>query len=200
MTKTHSFIANPPYLNAEHYYGKDSFSHEDHHRLSELLHGIKVTHYENELYNELCKGWQRYEYQSFKGSHKSEGEENQKLWKSYTPILNQLKHGGCSMRWNNLNDFIFWAVSFELTKGCVLCVMDEIAMVVSMGMFRMPLTVFHPKIEGYTAHNYYCINNFKTCHCSLSFLSKLRAIKSGIMVEIIPKAKVQNLIFEGFAN
>lgn len=69
-----------------------------------------------------------------------------------------------------------------------------------MGFLFKLLAGFHPKIEGYTAYNYYCINNFKTCHCSLSFLSKLRAIKSGIMVEIIPKDTVQNLIFEGFAN
>ncbi|GIL20821.1 MAG: hypothetical protein DWB56_13955 [Candidatus Jettenia sp.] len=35
-----------------------------------------VTHYQNGLYDELYKGWQRYEYESFKGSHKSDaGEE-----------------------------------------------------------------------------------------------------------------------------
>src|SRR3989304_3689698 len=44
-----------------------------------LLHGVKgygmVSHYQNSLYDDLYKGWHRYEYQSFKGSHKSEGEE-----------------------------------------------------------------------------------------------------------------------------
>ena len=68
----------------------------------------------------------------------------------------------------------------------MLGAVDGVSVVALMGMFRMFLAVFHPKIEGYAAYNYYCINNFKTCHCSPSFLSKLRAIKSGIMVEIIP--------------
>lgn len=35
------FYCNPPYLNAERYYGKDSFSQDDHCKLAELLHGIK---------------------------------------------------------------------------------------------------------------------------------------------------------------
>ena len=69
------FYCDPPYWDSEHYYG-DSFSHEDHHRLSELLHGIKgqamVSHYDNELYSTLYKGWNKYTYQSFKGSHKAE--------------------------------------------------------------------------------------------------------------------------------
>lgn len=30
-----------------------------------------VTHYQNDLYDELYRDWQRYEYSSFKGSHKS---------------------------------------------------------------------------------------------------------------------------------
>lgn len=55
------------------YYG-NSFSHEDHHRLAELLHGIKgqamVLHYDDELYSTLYKGWNKYTYQSFKGSRK----------------------------------------------------------------------------------------------------------------------------------
>ena len=46
-----------------------------------------------------------------------------------------------------------------------------------MGFLFKLLAVFHPKIEGYAAYNYYCINNFKTCHCSPSFLSKLRAMQ-----------------------
>ncbi|KAA0241148.1 MAG: DNA adenine methylase [Candidatus Brocadia sp. AMX2] len=73
------FFCDSPYLNSEHYYGKDSFSQDDHYNLAELLNKVKgkamVSHYQNSLYDELYKGWNRYEYQSFKGSHKSEGEE-----------------------------------------------------------------------------------------------------------------------------
>lgn len=75
------FYCDPPYLNAEHYYG-NSFSQEDHYKLAKVLHGIKgkamVSHYANELYDKLYIGWHRYEYQSFKGSHKSTGEEKPK--------------------------------------------------------------------------------------------------------------------------
>ncbi len=70
------FYCDPPYLNTEDYYGKDNFALEDHYKLAELLHDIKghamVSHYSNELYDSLYKGWHRYEYQSFKGSHKAE--------------------------------------------------------------------------------------------------------------------------------
>lgn len=70
------FYCDPPYLNAEHYYGKDSFSQDDHYMLSELLHGIRgkvmVSHYQNSAYDELYKGWYRHEYQSFKGASKAE--------------------------------------------------------------------------------------------------------------------------------
>ncbi len=86
------FYCDPPYCDSEHYYG-DSFSLDDHHRLSELLHDIKgqamVSHYSNSLYNDLYKDWQRYEYQSFKGSYKSEGEEkpktNEVLYTNFRP-------------------------------------------------------------------------------------------------------------------
>lgn len=86
------FYCDPPYLDAEHYYGKDSFDQKDHCKLAEILRNIKgkamVSHYRNSLYNELYKGWNRYEYQSFKGSHKSEGEEKPKtiecLWMNFT--------------------------------------------------------------------------------------------------------------------
>ncbi|KKO19813.1 MAG: DNA adenine methylase [Candidatus Brocadia sp.] len=87
--------ADPPYWNAEHYYGKDSFSQEDHYRLAELLHGVKgkimVSHYANELYDNLYAGWNRYEYQSFKGSHKSTGESKPKtvevLYCNFEPVV-----------------------------------------------------------------------------------------------------------------
>ncbi|OQY99258.1 MAG: hypothetical protein B6D35_09690 [Candidatus Brocadia sp. UTAMX2] len=88
------FYCDPPYLNAEHYYGKDSFSQEDHYRLAELLHGVKgkimVSHYANELYDNLYAGWNRYEYQSFKGSHKAGNGESKTrttecLWTNFEP-------------------------------------------------------------------------------------------------------------------
>ena len=81
-SETTLFYCDPPYLNTEDYYGKGCFTLEDHCKLSELLHGIKgkvmVSHYSNELYDDLYKGWQRYKYQSFKGSYKSEGESKPK--------------------------------------------------------------------------------------------------------------------------
>ncbi len=84
------FYADAPYLDAGHYYGKD-FNHKDHHVLAKLLHEVKgkamVSHYANRLYDELYKGWHRYESSSFKGSHKSEGEEKPKtvecLWTNF---------------------------------------------------------------------------------------------------------------------
>ena len=73
------FYCDPPYWNAEHYYGKDSFGQDDHYKLAELLNRVKgrvmITHYQNGLYDELYKDWYRQEYSSFKGSHKSEGKE-----------------------------------------------------------------------------------------------------------------------------
>src|SRR3990167_6033921 len=91
-SETTLFYCDPPYWDSEHYYG-DSFSHEDHHRLSELLHGKKgqamVSRYSNGLYDDLYRGWNRYEYQSFKGSYKSEGEEkpktNEVLYTNFRP-------------------------------------------------------------------------------------------------------------------
>ncbi|MBI5307211.1 MAG: DNA adenine methylase [Planctomycetes bacterium] len=82
--------ADPPYLNADKYYG-DSFSLEDHYRLSEILHSVEskvmVSHYENDTYNLLYQGWNKHTYESFKGSHKSEGEEKPKtvecLWTNF---------------------------------------------------------------------------------------------------------------------
>mgnify|MGYP001616441207 CR=1 FL=1 len=75
------FYCDPPYMDAEHYYG-NIFTQDDHRTLANLLHDIKgqvmITHYSNEIYERLYQGWNRYEYQSFKGSHKSEGEEKPK--------------------------------------------------------------------------------------------------------------------------
>ena len=88
------FLCDPPYLNTEDYYGKGCFTLEDHHKLAELLHDIKghamITHYSNELYDSLYKGWNRYEYQSFKGSYKSTGESkpktNEVLYTNFRPL------------------------------------------------------------------------------------------------------------------
>jgi DNA adenine methylase len=70
------FYCDPPYLNTEDYYGKGCFTQDGHRTLAELLHGIKgqvmVSHYDNELYSTLYKGWNKYTYQGFKGSHKAE--------------------------------------------------------------------------------------------------------------------------------
>ena len=87
------FYCDPPYMDTEHYYG-NTFTLQDHYTLAGLLHDIKgkamVTHYQNGLYDELYKGWNRYEYQSFKGSHKSTGEEKPKtvevLYCNFEPV------------------------------------------------------------------------------------------------------------------
>ena len=87
------FYCDPPYCGGEHYYGKD-FTQDDHRRLSELLHDVRgkvmITHYQNDLYDILYKGWHRYEYSSFKGSHKSEGEKKPKtievLYCNFKPV------------------------------------------------------------------------------------------------------------------
>jgi len=92
------FYCDPPYLNTEDYYGKGCFTLEDHYKLAELLHEIKghamVTHYQNSLYDDLYKGWHRYEYQSFKGSHKSEGESKpvtvECLYTNFKPVTRGL--------------------------------------------------------------------------------------------------------------
>ena len=74
-SETTLFYCDPPYLGVGHYYG-DSFSHEDHHKLSELLHNVKakvmLSHYECDVYNELYSTWNKYTFESFKGSYKAE--------------------------------------------------------------------------------------------------------------------------------
>lgn len=88
------FYCDPPYLNAEYYYGKGNFALEDHRTLADLLNVVKrvmpwYSHYSNELYDSLYAGWYRYEYESFKGSHKSAGESKSKtiecLWCNFEP-------------------------------------------------------------------------------------------------------------------
>lgn len=67
------FYLDCPYYGSEDYYG-NTFSQDDHYKLAEILHSIKgkvmVSHYQNSLYDELYRGWCRYEYESFKGSAK----------------------------------------------------------------------------------------------------------------------------------
>ncbi|MCF6159518.1 MAG: DNA adenine methylase [wastewater metagenome] len=73
------FFCDPPYLNAEHYYTRGDFTLDDHSTLADLLHQVKgkvmITHYQNDLYDELYRDWQRYKFQSFKGSHKADTGE-----------------------------------------------------------------------------------------------------------------------------
>ena len=67
------FYIDCPYYGSKDYYG-NSFTEQDHYRLSELLQGIKgkamISHYANDFYDTLYQGWNRYEFQSFKGSSK----------------------------------------------------------------------------------------------------------------------------------
>ena len=88
------FYCDPPYLNTEHYYGKNSFSQDDHCKLAKLLNEAKakvmVSHYQNGLYDELYREWNKATYQSFKGSHKAEpGTEKpvtvECLWTNFEP-------------------------------------------------------------------------------------------------------------------
>ncbi len=68
------FYIDCPYFGHEHYYG-NTFTQDNHRTLAELLYGIKghamVSHYSNGLYDELYQGWNRYTFESFKGSHKA---------------------------------------------------------------------------------------------------------------------------------
>jgi len=75
------FYIDAPYSGSEAYYG-DSFAENDHFGLAELLRGIKgrcmVSHYSSVVYDGLYADFNRYEYQSFKGSYKSSGEKKPK--------------------------------------------------------------------------------------------------------------------------
>ncbi len=98
-SETTLFYCDPPYLNTEDYYGKGCFALQDHYKLAELLHGIKgqgmVSHYQNSLYDDLYKGWNKYTFESFKGSHKA-GENEKKpktvecLWTNFKPVTQGL--------------------------------------------------------------------------------------------------------------
>lgn len=72
------FYVDCPYYGSEFRYG-NTFTERDHYTLSDILHSIKgkamVSHYQCDTYNQLYHDWQRYEYLSFKGSHKSIGGE-----------------------------------------------------------------------------------------------------------------------------
>lgn len=90
------FFCDPPYLNTEGYYGKENFAYDDHRDLASMLSMVKgqvvITHYQNGLYDELYKGWHKYEFQSFKGSHKADaGHEKPRtievLYTNFEPKL-----------------------------------------------------------------------------------------------------------------
>lgn len=90
------FYCDPPYLNTEGYYGKGNFALQDHHALAKFLHDAKgnamITHYQNGLDEELYQGWNKYTFESFKGSSKaSSGESKPKtvegLWTNFEPPL-----------------------------------------------------------------------------------------------------------------
>ena len=95
------FYCDPPYLNTEDYYGKGCFALEDHYSFAELLHGIKgkvmITHYQNSLYDEVYQGWNKYTFESFKGSYKSNGESKPKtlecLYCNFEPLQTGLFNG-----------------------------------------------------------------------------------------------------------
>lgn len=70
------FFCDPPYLNTGDYYGRGNFTYDDHQALAKLLYGVTgkvmITHSQNGLYDDLYRGWYRFEYESFKGSHKAQ--------------------------------------------------------------------------------------------------------------------------------
>lgn len=70
------FFADMPYcLPDKREYYQTSFTLDDHKVLAELLNNIKgralVSHYKDNIISGLYLGWNRYEYQSFKGSSNS---------------------------------------------------------------------------------------------------------------------------------
>ena len=75
------FYIDCPYYGAEDYYG-DTFTERDHYTLSDILHSVKakvmLSHYECGTYNQLYHDWNKFTFDSFKGSHKSTGEEKPK--------------------------------------------------------------------------------------------------------------------------
>jgi len=75
------FYIDCPYYGHEHYYG-DIFTENDHYTLSDILYSVKakvmLSHYECDTYNRLYQDWNKFTYESFKGSHKSTGGEKPK--------------------------------------------------------------------------------------------------------------------------
>lgn len=65
------FYCDPPYFGSKDYYST-KFTESNHRQLAEILHGIKgkamISHYSNPVYDELYKGWNRDQFQSFNGS------------------------------------------------------------------------------------------------------------------------------------
>lgn len=92
------FYIDCPYHRHEVYYG-DTFTEKDHYKLSNILHSVRgkvmLSHYECDTYNELYSDWNKYTFQSFKGSHKSTGESKPKTQEClFTNFEPQIKTQG----------------------------------------------------------------------------------------------------------
>lgn len=65
----------PYYLPGTRNYYEGAFTLQDHEELARMLNNIKgralVSHYECDTYNQLYQGWNKYKFESFKGSHKT---------------------------------------------------------------------------------------------------------------------------------
>ncbi|MBF8276818.1 MAG: dam 1 [Candidatus Brocadiaceae bacterium] len=74
------FYCDPPYLNTEGYYGKGDFAYADHYALARMLNDAKgkvlISHYQDALYDGLYTGWNKYTFESFKGSSKAYSGES----------------------------------------------------------------------------------------------------------------------------
>lgn len=87
------FYIDCPYYGHEDYYG-DSFTEQDHCCLAKLLHNVKgkimLSHYQCDVYDRLYSDWNKYTFESFKGSYKADaGQEKPKtvecLWTNFKP-------------------------------------------------------------------------------------------------------------------
>lgn len=70
------YIDAPYYLPDSRNYYAGSFTLQDHKELAKILNNIKgralVSHYECDTYNQLYQGWNKYTFESFKGSSKTD--------------------------------------------------------------------------------------------------------------------------------
>ncbi|MBE7444690.1 MAG: DNA adenine methylase [Planctomycetia bacterium] len=69
------FYIDCPYYGSEDYYG-NTFTEQDHYNLSNILHSVKakvmLSHYQCETYDKLYSDWNKYIFESFKGSYKAD--------------------------------------------------------------------------------------------------------------------------------